>query len=92
MDSFFGNYSGNQVAFIDGEEFTVKKYRNHALVSIGNTPRVYLMTCDSTEDGNEETSNLIPLANKTPASTSSNTTVDQSSKSKEMLENFVHDA
>jgi hypothetical protein len=85
VDIFLGNYCGDQVSFIDGKVFTVEKYRNHASVSKGNTPRVYLMT------GNEETNDLIPI-NETPASTSSNVTVDQSDESKEMLEDFVHDA
>ena len=56
------------------------------------TPRVYLMTCDKVESDQEETSNLIPPVNETPASTSSNVALDQSAESKEMLENFVHDA
>ena len=35
---------------------------------------------------------LSPPVNETPASTSSNVALDQSAESKEMLENFVHDA
>ena len=50
------------------------------------------MTCDKVESDQEETSNLIPPVNETPASTSSNVALDQSAESKEMLENFVHDA
>ncbi len=92
VDIFLGNYSGDQVSLIDGEAFTVEKYRNHASVSKGNTPRVYLMTCKKPENGNEETDNPIPPINETPASTSFNITVNQSDKSKEMLEDFVHDA
>ena len=91
VDIFLGNYCGDQVSFIDGEVFTVEKYRNHASVSKGNTPRVYLMTCEKPKNGNEETNDLIPI-NETSASTSSNITVDQSDKSKETLEDFVHDA
>ena len=82
------------MSVVDDEVFTVEKYRNHASVSKGNTPRVYLMRCDKVESDQEETSNLIPSppVNETPASTSSNVALDQSAECKEMLENFVHDA
>ncbi|CAB3979930.1 Hypothetical predicted protein [Paramuricea clavata] len=49
------------------------------------------MTCEKPKNGNEESNDLFPI-NETPASTISNITVDQSDKSKEMLEDFVHDA
>ena len=84
VDIFLGNYCSEQVSVIDGEVLTVEKYHNHVSVSKGNTPRVYLI---------QETSNLIPPpVNETLASTSANVALDQSAESKEMLENFVHDA
>ena len=92
VDIFLGNYSGEQVSLIDGKLFTVETYRNHASVSKGNTPRVYLMTCEKPESGNEETNNSTSPMKETPASTSSNFPVNQFGEGKDMLKDFVHDA
>ena len=92
VDIFLGNYSGEQVSLIDGKLFTVETYRNHASVSKGNTPRVYLMTCEKPESGNEETNSRTSPMKETPASTSSNFPVNQFGEGKDRLKDFVHDA
>ena len=46
VDIFLANHRGENVAMIDGEPFTVEKYRHHASVSKGNTARIYLMTSE----------------------------------------------
>ena len=55
VDIFLGNCCGEQVFLIDGKLFTVETYRNHASVSKGNTPRVYLMIREKPESRNKET-------------------------------------
>ena len=92
VDIFLGNYSGQQVSLIDGKLFTVETYRNHASVSKGNTPRVYLMTCEKPESENEETNSRTSPMKETPASTSSNFPVNQFGEGKYRLKDFVHDA
>lgn len=95
LDVFLGNYSGDPVLLIDGEAFSVNKYRNHASVSKGNTPRVYLMTSGKPKERDEEASKTIKGKETSACVTFASSTkklVDQSPESKEMLEDFVHDA